>query len=245
MRNWVVLALVAVGCGEEFAPSEYDAAQLARATVTLDDDDTTITLRRDWAGLLDVDGDSGNFEINVNDGLARVAGFTVYVPSETDLNEFQGRQAQVTVAPDPGSNELSISFRDADTGDLLYLLEPVAPGLLSDEAFGVGLMAPATDLGSVVESGRTVQMYSYYFRTDAGDVELYPGVPQEVLLGGDSFRVILLAGFTSQLLAGSGQCVGPDDRSAIEILRVDPGTAALDPILRPEETLPMPLPTCL
>lgn len=247
IRNVVWVALFG-GCGgDEFTQSEYIDQLLAKATVSVDDDDTTVVnvVRRDWAGSLNVDGDSGNFELNIISGYATVR-IDVYTPSGIDLNDISGQEVDVTVAPEPITDELSVAVYKQGTTDLLYLLEPVTPGLLTDERFGFGMIAPADDLGSVrTEDGWDVSISSYYLRADGGDVVLFPGEPQEVMLEGVTYRATILAGFTADRLAqgAAEECVGPNDRIAFELLQVEPGSVDPTPILRPE-SVPAPLAQC-
>jgi hypothetical protein len=242
MRNWVWLGLVA-GCVEDFVPSAYESAQLAQASVLLQNDDDQIEgTRRDWAGPLAVDGDGNNFELTVS-GPSSVR-LDLYTPSNADLTVLGGLDVSLSLAPEAISGELSMSISD-DAGDLVYLLEPVGPGLLTTERFGPGMLAPATDLGTAPIDGWNMNISSYYMRTDSGDVELYPGEPQEVTLGGSTYRAVLLAGFTSERVvdANNLECFGPTDRTAFELLRVDAGTADTAALTR-DENLPAPLATC-
>lgn len=245
MRKIVWLVVVG-GCAEEVPPSEYETAQLSAPTVRVQDDDTTITsvVRRDWAGSLNADDSGGgNFELKIVSGLTTIQ-IDVFTPSGVDLTEFSGQPIIATVAPEPISDELSVAI-SAEDGELLYLLEPVRPDLLTEERFGPNMLAPATDLGhAIVVGGWDLAISSYYMRTDTGDAELYPGEPQEVMLSGDTYRATLLAGFdATRTVSVQEECVGPQDRTAFELVRVAPGTADLDPILR-DTNLPPPVAEC-
>lgn len=243
MRKWVVLVGV-VGCAEEFTPSEYLDAQLPKAVVVPTDDDLEIKgSRRDWAGTLVVDGEDGLWELLISSTSGSAELFT---PSEADLSVMNGaKDVTLTLAPDSISDELSLAVSDA-AGDLLYLLEPARPALLTEERFGPNMLAPATDLGTAPAEGWDLSISSYYMRTDVGDVELYPGAPQEVMLAGYSYRATLLAGYTAERVIQQTQidCIGAIDRVAFELIRVDPGTVEAATLLRGED-VPPPVALCL
>jgi hypothetical protein len=227
-----------IGCGGGSA-SEYEAAQLEKATVHVDDE-LERNLRYDWSGDARVEGAGGDWEI-------RISGVTIDVasPANSDLSAIDGiEDAHVAVAPEPLSNELSLYVTDAD-GALMYLVEPVEAGVLTEDLFGPGRIAPANDLGDASAGGWNLSLTSAWLLTDHGDVELLPGEPQEVTLDGLAFRAVLIAGFTSEFaLDGAPQCSGASERLAFELARVEAGKADQTPILRGEDLDP-PVSQCV
>jgi hypothetical protein len=238
MRYGLVLVGWVVGCGGS-STSEYEPSQLERARVSVDEE-LESDQRYDWVGTTKVEGADGVWEIRVSGVVMDVS-----TPTDADLAMLDGLvDAHVAVAPEPLSNELSLLVTDAE-GALQYLLEPVEPGALTESHFGLGLVAPANDLGPASAGGWDLSLTSAWLLTDAGDVELLPGAPQEVAIDGLSYRAVLLSGFTSEFaLDASVQCSGAAERLAFELTRVEPGTADLTPLLRNEELDP-PVSECL
>jgi hypothetical protein len=78
-----------------------------------------------------------------------------------------------------------------------------------------------------------MRIYSAFVQTDSGEIEAFPGEPQEILLGGLSFRFTLTAAWHRELDPGvSLNCDIRADVLAYEVVRVEPDTADLTPLLR-------------
>jgi hypothetical protein len=230
----VVCAAVA-GCNTEEV-SKYEASTLEKATVTVDQE-LEHDVRYEWAGAIRTSGSGAGWEIRVSN-----VHIDVHSSGHAPLDGIDGISGRVAVAPDHESNELSVAVTD-DGGGLWYLLEPVSPGELTTEQFGLGLVAPANELGLVDADGWELTLRSAWLRTDSGDVELLPGAPQEVSLEGVTFRAILLDGFDADLQLEGAVCTGASSRLAFELTRVEPGTADLTPLQRDEASV-VPTGTC-
>lgn len=246
MRSVLVVGLIvgSTGCNGGPETSAYEPANLERAAVAIVDQDGEFEgVRRDWVGRIAVDGSGQDFTVTVsttsgNDDI------TVHSPAHSDLSGLDGLEdVEVSVAPEPISDELSLSIVDS-AGALVYLIEPVEGGILTVDQFGQGLIASGADLGTVSVETFDVEFASAQFRTDTGDVELMPGEPQEVVLDGVSYRVVLLASYTSVNTASEdSRCTGAEARIAFELLRIEAGTADLTPIVRAEGS-ELPLSEC-
>lgn len=240
MRS-AVLVVGLVACGDPES-SAYEPANLELASVALDEADGEFEgVRRDWLGSLSVEGTGQDYTLSVQTTTAGVETVDLHSPGHSDLGALDGLTGvHVSIAPDPLSDELSLSIVD-EAGALLYLVEPVEAGLLTSDQFGQGLVASGADLGLITVDAFELSLTSALFRTDTGDVELLPGEPQEVTIEGVSYRVVLIAGYDAELLLeGDVRCTGAVSRVAFEMARVDPGTADLAPIVRPEgATLPL------
>ncbi|MEQ1502643.1 MAG: hypothetical protein ABMB14_10450 [Myxococcota bacterium] len=235
MRGTVPMVVGLVACGGGDAASEYAPAVLERAAVTVDLGDEELTgPRRDFAGSVTVDGSGRDWTVSVHT-TGGTYDLDVHSPGGSDLSVVDGLgDAKVSIAPEPVSDELSLSIVDAE-GGLVYLVEPVAPDLLTTEQFGAGFVAAGSDLGPADATGWALSLTSAMVRTDSGDVELFPGEPQEIVLDGDSFRAVLLGSYTAELLlSGNIRCEGATDRLAFELVRVAPGAADLTPLTRPD-----------
>jgi hypothetical protein len=232
-------------CDKAPETSAYEPANLERATVTLDGIEEIEGIRRDWIGNLQVDGDGQRFTLAVTTESAGTQEVEVHSSAHSDLAALDGIEGvQLSVAPEPLSQELSLSLTDS-AGELLYLVEPVEAGLLTTEKFGLGLIAEGSDLGVASVEAHDLSLTSALFRTDAGDVELMPGEPQEVAIDGAAYRVVLITSFDSDYrLEGAANCTGADSRLAFELLRIEAGTADLTAIVRPEG-VELPVEECI
>lgn len=231
----VVLIAAAAGCGKKETGSIYESANLEQATVTFNQE--LDSERRDLLGDITVTGAEKDWTVRVE-----AQPIEIYSPTGADLSAIDGLvDAQASIAVEPISEELSVKIIDAD-GNLHYLLEPVEPGPLTTEQFGLGLIAEATDLGVLPSGNYEVTLVSAWLRTDAGDVELLPGEPQQVNIEGAPFRAVLLSGFTTELKTQSAVlCDGADSRLAFELQRIPDGaTPDLTPLVRdPASELPV------
>jgi hypothetical protein len=238
MRNalFTVSFALSVACNGS-AVSEYAGANLERAVVS-PDEELERDQRYDWVGEVAVNGSGADWTLAV-DGV----NVAVHSPAHSDLSGLDGLELVVSVAPEAVSNELSLAVTTME-GDLHYLLEPVTPGAMTEETFGLGLVAPASALGEVSEGGWDLSLTSAWFRTDTGDVELLPGEPQEVSVYGVTYRATLIAAFTADLVTSQVvSCSGASERLAFELVRVEPGTADLG-ALRRAEGVDLPTSTC-
>lgn len=248
--KWLA-SLFALGCGPVAEPpasaelesqlplAKFDFRQLVV--------DPAAYSRVDWAGALDVDQLGAGFTLSLVD-VAR-AGFVrldAYTPTGVDFGVWAGQPVLMSVAADPLTGEVSFAIaRSLAPADLLYLYEPVRAARLSEDLFGPGLVAPANPIGTDALVGWAVHTRSAWMRTDQGDVELFPGEPQEVLLAQTPFRATLLASYAVEpQFVGPTGCTEPLERIAFELARVEAGGADLEPILR-NPLIPPPLPACL
>jgi len=240
MRYGLIGAL-ALGCHGGGSDDPYAAATLEKTTVLVDQE-LPNDLRVDWEGDVHVGGESPNWTLQLDTDAANVT-IEVHSSAHSDLSGLGLGGASVSVQPEPFSNELSLLVNDSN-GDLAYLVEPVKPGPLTQEAFGLGLMAPSDDLGSIDVNGWTLSLTGAVIRTDSGDRDLLPGQPIEAVIGGISYRVVLVESFGADLSDPANvQCTGASDRLAFEMVRVEPGKADLAPLTRSEQ-LDIPTATC-
>ncbi|HHO52835.1 MAG TPA: hypothetical protein ENK18_18650 [Deltaproteobacteria bacterium] len=129
------------------------------------------------------------------------------------------------------SDELSLLIVD-DSGPL-FLLETVTPTVLTRDAFGVNFVITANDLGPVPVGTTTLSLTSVYVGTDDGEVEAFPGEPLEVVIGGLSYRFVLLASWSRSYDAEINLQCALDEILSYEVARVEPGTASTIPLERP------------
>lgn len=230
-----MIAVAAAGCGKEDPGSAHQQANLDAAVVVLPDGDELEGNQRDYFGDLTVDGSDADFTITVHTATG-AKGIDVHSPGHSDLGLLDGLTARkVSIAAEPLSGELSLAIDDPETGGVQYLVEPVEPGPLSEAVFGAGLIARGADLGALRVDAWNLDLTTALLRTDAGDVELMPGVPQEAAIDGVTYRAVLLASYTAELqLDGDVSCTGPAERLAFELLKVEPGTADTAALVRPE-----------
>ena len=241
MRSIVLMTGWMVACQNEPVPSAYEPANLERATVVLDDPEGFEGTRQDQIGNLRIDGTGQDFVLNISTSAEDV---TVHSPGRSDLSALDGlTDVRMSVARAPLSDELSLSIVDS-ADELVYLIEPVEAGALTVEQFGQGLVGEGDDLGSAVVDGFDLSFTSALIRTDAGDVALLPGEPQEVVIEGVTYRAVLLAAYTSSYTLGAApECTGASARAAFELLRVEAGAADLSVIVRAEGA-ELPLSQC-
>lgn len=228
MRTHLSFGLVAtlIACTKNELPSDYADSTLEQATV--EPEDPLEGSRRDSAGTLGGDPEGLDMEL-------RVGSSTVFVhaPGAPDLSPWLGvsdmRMSVVEVAAD---GDATLLVRDA-TDAVVYLLETVEPDVLTSEAFGGNFIELGDDLGPTEAYLSTMRIYSAFVATDNGEIELFPGEPQEIVVGGASYRIVLTAAWHRELDSGSSlQCTLRADVLAYEVLRVEPGAANLAPLLR-------------
>lgn len=250
-RDRAAAAVFALACsgGDEPPPaadleSQLPLVRLDLREVWLEVEDFP---RVDWAGTLDVVAEDAEFTLSLFDvarfGFLRV---DVYTPTGADLAAWDGEPGLVSMAADPLTGELSFAIaRSVAADDLLYLYEPIRAGRLSEDAFGPGAVAAAREIGVEAIGEWVVRTRTAWLRTDSGDVELLPGHPQEVIVGGNTFRATLVASYAVEpLFAGAPPCGEPPERIAYELVRVEPGAADLEPLVR-NPLIPAPLPSCV
>lgn len=226
------LALCAA-CGGKDDVSPNEPGTLEAARVALPDDEELDGLQRDYVGTLEVSGGGADWTVTV--GAVGGTDIEVHSPAQSDLSVLEGLvDARASVAVEPLSGELSLAVVDAD-GELAYLVEPVEPGALTESLLGAGFVAAGNDLGAVAAGAWDLALTSALVRTDAGDAELLPGEPQELVIDGVTYRAVLLDSFDATLkLDGDVECTGAADRLAFELLRVDAGSTDLNPLVRAE-----------
>lgn len=228
----------AAGCKDKEIGSEYEAANLEPAAISTDLE--LENNRRDLTGDLTSEGASKSWTLRVD-----AQQVDIYTPTGADLSVLDGLAgARVSLALDPITEERSLRVTDT-AGALYYLVEPVEAGALTEEQFGLGLVAPANELGKLQQGAYEVTLLSAWLRTDTGDVELLPGEPQAVTIEGTSFRAVLLSAFTTELTRDDAViCTGADSRLSIELARLADGASAdLTPLVRSEGSAP-PVGSC-
>jgi hypothetical protein len=234
-------AAMLVGCHGGQGEVDYEANTLELSSVRTDEE-LPEDVRSDWQGDVTVDGSGGNWNLDVRTA-SRTIKLDVHSAGHADLSVANGTGMAVSVQPETLSDELSLSIRDAN-GDPVYLLEPVEPGPLTQELFGLGLIARDEDLLTDNLNGWDLTFTSAVLRTDDGDLTLFPGEPHEVAIDGHTYRAILLESFTADLTEqGNLTCTGASERLAFELVRVEPGTADTTPLVR-DATLDIPTSTC-
>jgi hypothetical protein len=230
MRGWIgAVALALVACAPQVEPeSSFERSNLEQARVT---PSSEVTGRIDVLGLVTIEADGTGWEVTVTSSSAA---FTVEVVSRggADLSVFDGRVARLAVAEIPGTREHAMALLTPE-GEVLYLLEPVAPGQLTESGFGQGLLGRGNDLGPVRRGGWEVELQSAWLRTDGAELELLPGSPMGVHLRGETYRVVLLSAWDLTDQADSCDLAG--SRLAFEVVRIESGPVDEVPLERSPE----------
>lgn len=226
MRASVAILCVLAACGGDVEPtSEWEPNALRPPEI--EPEEELETARLDANGTLNVDGvgESQDLRFDTSTGPVHV---TVDTPTAPDLTAWNDTEVLLSLRQGPSTLGMSIT----QDGELLYLLEPDGPGAASDELLGPYLVATDTDLGRVTSSAWQGRLWSAVIRTDAGDVDLFPGQPVEVAIGGNTFRAILIASYDMESVTAG--CTMVSSRLAYELLRVEPGSVDTTPLTRDE-----------
>jgi hypothetical protein len=232
--TWLVVAGLG-GCAAELEESTFEPSNLEAPRVTPTGE---ISGRLDILGTLSVAPDGTGWEVAVTSPSAEFV-VEVVSPGGADLSVFDGIEARLAVAASPGTDQPSVAIL-TPRGEPLYLLEPVRPGVLTDTAFGRGLVGRGNDLGPVRRAGWAVGLRSAWLRTDGVDLELLPGAPRAVFLRDEQYRVVLLSAWDLEEAAEG--CDVPGSRLAFEVVRVD-GWVDETPLQR-DPTVPLVGATC-
>jgi hypothetical protein len=237
--TFTVVPLAAlVACTPDELPSEYADSTLDQATVVpLEPLEGT---RRDSAGTMAGDGEGPDLDLQAGSSLTKVA---VHAPAAPDLSAWIGSTVRMSIVEVAAAGDASLLILD-ESDAVVYLLETVEPDTLTAEAFGGNFISLGDDLGPTPAHRGTMRIYGAFVSTDAGEVELFPGEPQEILVGGASYRATLTAAWHRELDKDAVlNCTIRADVLAYEVVRVDPGTADLTPLLR-DPLLPIEQGTC-
>ncbi len=235
MTRWALAGgvLALVGCGSSTEPtSAWEDQSLQPASVELEEEDLMANAPQlDILGTLRVDGAGRDLDLS----MAPAAGglpIHILVHTSTNPDLFNFNQDEVMASLREENQALTLAIRRPD-GELLYLLEPVLPSSLAEEILGSGIAAAASDLGPVNDPSWKVRLTSAFLRTDTGDVELFPGEPQEVAIDGLAYRAILISGYT--MSEASPSCVDlVRERLSIELVQVEAGSVDPAPLTRAE-----------
>lgn len=226
---WLSAALLpAIGCGPSLEYSPYANNTLPPPSVQIDEEMSSN--RRDFTGQISVDDSASGFDLSLTTNVGRVE-ITARSSANSDVSILDAVEGRISVAEDAVSDELSLLVVD-DDGPLL-LLETTTPTVLSSDAFGVNFVTTANDLGSVPVGATELFLTSAYVGTDDGEVEAFPGEPLEILVGGLSYRFVLIASWTRYQDEEIGLQCSIDEILAYEVARVEPGTASTAPLERP------------
>jgi hypothetical protein len=238
MRTLVLFGVFGslIACSEEDPPSQYAESTLEQATVV--PDEPLEGPRRDSGGSLTGDPEGADMRLTVGSSTAEV-----HAPSFPDLTPFDGTGAFMSIVEVAPSGEASLLLRD-DYDNVVYLLETIEPDVLTAEAFGGNFISLGNDLGVTPAYQSELRIYSAFVQTDNGEIELFPGEPQEILVGGASYRVAVTAAWHRELdPTASFNCAIREDVLAYDVLRVEPGTADTTPLVR-DALFPIEQGTC-
>ncbi len=238
MRTLVQLGVLnaLVACGEDDPVSDYADATLEQATV--EPEEPLEGSRRDSAGTLGGDPEGADMEVTV--GTSTVF---VHAPGFPDLSPWLGASARMSVVEVAAAGDASMLVRDENDA-VVYLLETVEPDVLTAEAFSAAFVSLGTDTGVTPAHRGEMRIYSVFVATDNGQVEVFPGEPQEIVVDGASWRFVLTAAWHRELDPGADlDCTIRSDVVAYEVLRVEPGTADLTPLVR-DPLFPIEQGTC-
>ena len=229
MRTHVLFGVLAslIACSDEDPPSQYADTTLEQASVL--PDEPLEGPRRDSAGTLNGDLEGADMQIDVGTSTA-----DVHAPAFPDLSAFAGTSAFMSIVEVSAAGDNSVLLRDA-YDEVIYLLETIEPDVLTAEAFGGTFVSRGEDLGVTPAYQGEMRIYSAFFATDNGQVELFPGEPQEIVVGGASYRVVVNASWHRDLDPNASfNCTIRADVLSYEVQRVEPGTADTTEILRDE-----------
>jgi len=238
MRTHVLFGVLAalVACGEDDPPSRYADSTLEQATV--EPEEPLEGTRRDSAGTLSGDPEGADMEVSVGSSTV-----FVHAPAFPDLSPWLGTQARMSVVEVAAAGDASMLVRDA-YDKVVYLLETVEPDVLTAEAFGSSFVSLGSDLGVTAAHRGEMRIYSAFVAADNGQVEVFPGEPQEIVVDGGSYRFVLTAAWHRELDAGQSlSCAIRADVLAYDVLSVAPGTADTTPLVR-DALFPIEQGTC-
>ena len=225
MLRFLALAGGVTACVPVEADSRFDRSNLEPARIT-----PSVAVERgrvDIGGLLQVESAGAETELVVQNPSTEVV-VEVVSPGRADLSAFAGTEVRVALARDVATGAVSVSLLER-SGQVLYLLEPIAPGALTDATFGPGLVWPANDLGPARGVAWEAELQSAWIRTEGGDVELFPGQPQRVWIDGATYRAVLIAAY--DLTSVADGCSLPTARLSYELVRVE-GDVDETPLVR-------------
>ncbi|MBX2799401.1 MAG: hypothetical protein KTR31_17125 [Myxococcales bacterium] len=232
MRPIVSLILL-VGCGPSLEISEY--ARSTHPPASVESEAELDGNRRDFQGTVTVSGDNDEgWDLAVATISSGREDVSVRSPSRPDLSILASKAetVQVSLAEDPLTDRLSLMVSDDDGP--IYLLEPIAPTILSSSGFSPQFVQQESDIGTSPVANTTLNLTSVTVATDSGEVEAFPGVPVEVEIDDLFYRFVLLASWDRFIEPGVGVNCSLDDMFAYELIRVERGTTNTDPIERPE-----------
>jgi hypothetical protein len=227
MRTHVLSGVLAslIACSEEDPPSQYADSTLEQATVQ--PDEPLEGPRRDAGGTFHGDLEGGDLTLTVGSSTA-----AVHAPGFPDLTAFDGITGFMSIVEVSPAGEASLLVRDEYDG-VIYLIETIEPDVLTAEAFGGNFISLGNDLGVTSAHQGEMRIYSAMVLTDNGEVEVFPGEPQEILVGGVSYRVVVTAAWHRELdPSASFNCAIREDVLAYEVQRVEPDTADTTPLVR-------------
>jgi len=229
MRTAVSFGLLTtlVACGDDDPLSQFADSTLEQATVLpeepLEGD------RRDSAGTLSGDVEGSDMDITVGSSTSAVS---VHAPGFPDLSAWLGATTRMSVVKVAAAGDASLLVRD-ESDAVVYLLETIGPDVLTDEAFGGNFISLGNDTGVTAAYQSQLRIFSAFVTTDNGQVEVFPGEPQEIVVGGASYRIVVTAAWHRELdPSASFNCTIRADVLAYEVMSVAPGTADLTPLLR-------------
>ena len=236
---WLALGMLA--CGSTSDRSPYGTNTLPPPSV--ESDEELSSNRRDFGGSISVNGDSAaNFTIRANTNNGRVD-VDVRSPTRADVTLFDGIEGQLSLGLDPLSDDLSVLVTD-DAGDVRYLLETIAPTVLTDSAFASNFVTVGNSLGTFPVSATELDLTSVVLQTDDGEVEAFPGAPVEIVVDAKSFRFTLIASWLRITADDVGVNCSLDEILSYEVIAVEAGNADLQ-ILERADTDPIDGNACL
>lgn len=183
-----------------------------------------------YTGATTVTGQGRDWSLAVAADDGTTSTVTVHTPGESDLSSLSGMALTTTLASVWGTNPRDVEI-DTVAGD-----EPAAPRFLAQiydhgvatDQFGEDFVA----YGDVVGTGTitdeygdyTVEYHAVTFQTDDGTVTAEAGVPVELTIDGQSWRVVVHAAFQvteyPEALPGCGG--GVSDTLSFELLYEPP-----------------------
>ena len=184
------------------------------------------------AGTLAIAGNDREYTLSVEAEGAAPVSIAVHSPALTPLAALDGKAAQVELsAPAMGGRSLVVSD---DAGALYVANAGDFAGIeVAEKALGADFATWGAEVGSETDGTFVWSYKKAVLATDAGPVEVLPGVVTTIDVDGAKWRVVIIASYTVEANpdADALPACSPEDMLAFEALRVE-AAAAEQPVRR-------------
>ena len=219
------------------APDQLESIQVMPSGEDLGGDDLgsgSLAISGEGRDLeLRLEGDGGSFEIGLHS------------PALSDLSAFAGLELSA-IAPESWSGDERSGLVLEDADGPVYIADGGQLGRLLTDRFGEGFATYGEVLGEETEGDWILSYTTGVFQTDDGLVELLPGEPVTIRVDGDSWRLVLIAAYETDLRPGAEEmdCGGRPPVLSFEMVLLDTAEPKLEAISRPAELDVARLPGC-